>query len=131
MKHFIQLLISMMIAASFVPLAAFAEPPKKAQDASTQSAADIEIAVEKLERDKSKQSNAAPPTDADGDGYGDAAKAVAGDPIPDIDISVKAGDGNAQGPQKSNDGKAEQLRAKEKRRDVNCKKSEKDCNSNR
>lgn len=128
MKPSLQLLLSMLIAASFVPLAAFAEPPQKAQDTSTQATADIEIAVEKLERDKSERSNIAPPTDVDGDGYGDVATAARpGDPIPDIDITVSASEANPPGSEKPKDVAASQVPAKKKGQSLKCKNSEKDC----
>ncbi len=95
--------IQHLLVSSFIALSAtaFAEPPKDEQAANAEQKSEkIEIAVEKIER-ADKKVKAPQDTDLDGDGYGDvAAKAradsdypkgaakTAGDPIPDIDITV-------------------------------------------
>ena len=78
------------IAITLAASSALAEPPKAKQQADAQKK-DIEIAVEKLERDPKKQ-RAVDPQDADGDGYGDPVKR-AGDPIPDIDLTMNQSPG--------------------------------------
>ena len=72
------------IAAALAVTSALAEPPKAKQQAEAQKK-DIEIAVEKLERERTKRMT--DPKDVDGDGHADDVKR-AGDPIPGIDITV-------------------------------------------
>ena len=119
--------------------AAFAEPPKDKQAASAQKKNEkIELAVEKIERTDRKL-KAPQDGDLDGDGYGDVAAAArtdsdypkgaakaAGDPIPDIDITV-----NQSPPSESasttgvENATAGQAKAAEKRTDAQVKKAAK------
>ncbi|WP_411361155.1 hypothetical protein [Pseudidiomarina salilacus] len=66
------------------------EPPqdKKPEATAKKIGDNIEIAVEKIEREQKGPHSSVGPTDADGDGYGDVATQAQGDPIPGIDITV-------------------------------------------
>lgn len=106
--------------------AAFAEPPKDKQAASAQKKNEkIELAVEKIERTDRKL-KAPQDGDLDGDGYGDVAAKAAGDPIPDIDITVNqsppSGSASTTGVENATAGQA---KAAEKRTDGKVKKAAK------
>lgn len=106
--------------------AVFAEPPKDEQNASAQKKSEkIELAIEKIER-ADRKLKAPQDGDLDGDGYGDVAAKAAGDPIPDIDITV-----NQSPPSESasttgvENATAGQAKAAEKRTDAHVKKEAK------